>query len=88
MKKNLEVVLYTRPGCHLCEEAKTHLAPILRKAGVVLLEKNIDADPELKRLYDVEVPVLFIAGRRVAKHRVDVKQFERQLQEALELHRS
>ena len=29
----LDVTLYTRPGCHLCEEAKAQIAPLLRRAG-------------------------------------------------------
>ena len=78
----LEATLYTRPGCHLCEEAKSQLAPLLAEFGAHLREVNIDADPELHKLYDLDVPVIFLAGRKVAKHRVDPTQFRRQLLEA------
>jgi hypothetical protein len=47
-----------------------------------LREVDIDADPQLRELYNLDVPVIFLAGRKVAKHRVDLKQFKRQLQEA------
>jgi hypothetical protein len=80
--KPLDVTLYTRPGCHLCEEAKAQIAPLLRGAGARLREVNIDADPALRALYDYDVPVVLLGARKVAKHRVDVGQFRRQLDEA------
>jgi len=77
-----EVTLYSRPGCHLCEEAKTAIAPLLREFRAVLREVNIDDDPLLKERYGWDVPVLFIGSHKAAKHRVDLVQFRRQLQEA------
>jgi len=78
----LEVTLYTRPGCHLCEEAKAQIAPLLERAGARLREVNIDEDAELRERYNVDVPVIFLGARKVAKHRVDLEQFRRQLEEA------
>jgi glutaredoxin len=78
----LEVTLYTRPGCHLCEEAKLLIAPLLAEFGARLREVNIDADPELHERYNLDVPVIFLADRKLAKHRIDLSQFRRQLQEA------
>jgi glutaredoxin len=75
-----EVTLYTRPGCHLCEEAKTAVAPLLREFGAVLLEVNIENDAVLEERYGWDIPVIFIGARKAAKHRVDVEQFRRQLQ--------
>jgi glutaredoxin len=80
--KPLEVTLYTRPGCHLCNEAKSQMAPLLAEFGARLREVNIDADPELRELYNLDVPVIFLADRKIAKHRVDPAQFRRQLAEA------
>lgn len=77
-----DVTLYTRPGCHLCDEAKSAIAPLLSEFGVTLREVDIDADPALKQLYDWEVPVIFIGKKKAAKHRVQLEQFRRQLQEA------
>ena len=76
-----DVTLYTRPGCHLCDEAKSAIAPLLLQFGAVLREVNIDADPLLKKRYDWDIPVLFIGNKKVAKHRVDLGQFRRQLQD-------
>ncbi|HEV8385708.1 MAG TPA: glutaredoxin family protein [Candidatus Acidoferrales bacterium] len=78
----LEVTLYTRKGCHLCEEAKAQMAPLLREFGARLREVDIDADAQLRALYDFEVPVIFLGDRKVAKHRLDVAQFRRQLERA------
>ena len=78
----LDVTLYTRIGCHLCDEAKGQIAPLLRRAGAVLREVNIDLDPLLRERYDVDVPVIFLGARKVAKHRVDMAQFQRQLEAA------
>jgi len=76
----LDVTLYTRPGCHLCDEAKAAIVPLLREFGAVLSEVNVDDDPLLKERYGWDVPVLYIGQRKAAKHRVDLEQFRRQLQ--------
>jgi glutaredoxin len=77
-----EVTLYTRPGCHLCEEAKSAIAPLLRECGAVLREVNIETDAVLEGRYGWDIPVIFIGARKAAKHRVDVEQFRRQLGES------
>ncbi|MGB6544381.1 MAG: glutaredoxin family protein [Candidatus Acidiferrales bacterium] len=78
----LDVTLYTRPGCHLCDEAKGVMAPLLAEFGARLREVNIDDDPTLRARYDYDVPVIFLGARKVAKHRVVAAQFRRQLEEA------
>lgn len=77
-----DVTLYSRPGCHLCEEAKAAIAPLLREFGAVLREVNIDEDAVLKERYGWDIPVVFIGAHKAAKHRVDLAQFRRQLEES------
>ena len=77
-----DVTLYSRPGCHLCEEAKAAIAPLLLEFGAVLREVDIDDDAVLKERYGWDIPVIFIGTHKAAKHRVDVAQFRRQLEEA------
>ena len=77
-----DVTLYTRPGCHLCDEAKVAIAPILHEFGVVLREVNVDEDSVLKERYGWDLPVIFIGRHKAAKHRVDLRQFRRQLRDA------
>jgi len=77
-----DVTIYSRPGCHLCEEAKARMAPLLKEFGARLTEINIDKDAELRARYDYDVPVIFLGARKVAKHRVDLEQLRRQLRDA------
>ena len=58
------------------------MAPILREFGAVLRAVNVDEDAVLKERYGEDVPVIFIGPRKVAKHRVDLAQFRRQMQDA------
>ncbi len=77
------ITLYTRPGCHLCEEAKALIGPLLREFGAALREVNIDEDAVLRQRYGTEIPVIFIGSRKAAKHRVDPAKFRRQLRNAV-----
>ena len=77
-----DVTLYTRPGCHLCDEVKAQIAPLLGKFGARLREVNIDADPMLRERYTNDVPVIFLGSCKVAKHRVNLEQFRRQLEQS------
>jgi glutaredoxin len=65
-----KVTLYTRAGCCLCEDAKRELARARRRRDFDLEEVDIDRDPELRRLYNEEVPVIAIDGRKAFKYRV------------------
>jgi glutaredoxin len=78
-----DVTIYSRPRCHLCEEAKAQIVPLLKEFGARLTEINIDEDPELRARYDYDVPVIFLGARKAAKHRIDIVQFRRQLRDAV-----
>ena len=72
--------MYTRVGCHLCDEAKGTLAPVLEEFGVALKEIDVDTDPALAARYGEQVPVLMLDGRKLAKYRIDVAQVRRALE--------
>src|SRR5258708_38106804 len=80
----LEVTLYSRPGCHLCEAAKAAIHPLLEEFGATLHEINIDGDPVLTERYGWDIPELSVGARKAAKHRINVRQLPRQLTEAKE----
>jgi glutaredoxin len=80
----LDLTLYTREGCHLCEEMKAALAPIAREFGARIAEVDVDQSDELRALYGNDVPVLFQGSRKAAKHRLDERQIRRQLERARE----
>ena len=67
MLNSMELVLYTRQGCHLCDEAKATLA----SQGLRPMEIDIDSDPELRSKYTECVPVVVIDGRERFRGRVD-----------------
>lgn len=60
------VQLVGREGCHLCQEAEETLSDL----GVAFERLDVDADPELERLYDFRVPVLLVDGRLAAEGRL------------------
>ena len=64
--------LYSRPGCHLCDEMKTIVRRVMQTAGapIVLEEVDISTDAGLEARYGVEIPVLLIDGTKVAKYRI------------------
>lgn len=67
MKSTPQVRLYTRRGCHLCEDAKA----LLLRHGLTPHEVDIDADPQLVERYNTCVPVVVIAGKERFRGRVD-----------------
>ncbi len=79
-----EVTIYTRAGCHLCDEAKTAIAPLLREFGATVREIDIEGDATLTQRFGCDIPVIYIGRKKAAKHRVNLQQFRRQLQEARE----
>lgn len=70
-----DVVVYSRQGCHLCDVVKETLAQLQPQAAFQWREVDIDADPELRRKYNDEIPVVFIDGRKAFKYRLDPRQF-------------
>jgi glutaredoxin len=58
-----EVLLYTRAGCHLCDEAKEQIRRAQADTPFAFREMDIDLDPELRRRYNEDVPVVLINGR-------------------------
>jgi glutaredoxin len=73
------VTLYTRAGCHLCDEAKQVIEAARPRADFDYEECDIDASPELLRLYNEEVPVIAIDGRKAFKYRLDMREFLKRL---------
>lgn len=66
-----ELLLYSRPGCHLCEVMRAELAPLLAGREVRLRLVNIDDDPVLKRRYGHDIPVLTDGDTELCRHFLD-----------------
>ena len=57
-----ELLLLTRPGCHLCQAAREVLDRVSADLGVPWQERSIEDDPELQERFAEEIPVLMIDG--------------------------
>jgi glutaredoxin len=77
-----DVTLYTREGCHLCDEAKAVITPLLPEFGAKLREVDIDDDSVLRDRYTDDVPVIFVGSQFFAKYRLDPALLRRKLEQA------
>ncbi len=74
-----KVVLYTKPGCCLCETVKAQLAKVRAHQLFDLREVNILEDRAAFAAFHEEIPVVFIDGRKAFKYRLDEREFLRKL---------
>lgn len=58
------VVLYTKPGCHLCDDARQVIRQVCDEMAARWCEVDISADPALLRQYAEQIPVTFVDGRQ------------------------
>ena len=65
------LVLYTAPGCSLCEPAREVVAAVAAPLGVAVVEVDISADPALERRYRTQIPVVEVDGRRTCTFYVE-----------------
>jgi len=73
------VVLYSKPGCCLCDEVKEQLRKLQRSHPFNWHEINILEDPEVLEKFKDEIPVVFVNGRKAFKYRLDEKKFLKRL---------
>lgn len=62
-----QVTIYTRAGCHLCDDARE----LLERYGLAPELVDIDADPALRERYTACVPVVIIDGKERFRGRVN-----------------
>ena len=74
-----EVIVYSRKGCHLCEIVKESLVKLQKRGGFQWHDIDVDSDPDLRRQYNDQVPVVFINGRKAFKYRMDEQEFLKKL---------
>jgi hypothetical protein len=75
----IALTLYSRPGCHLCDEMKTVVARVARTMPLSLDEIDISTDATLEAAYGLEIPVLLVNGKLAAKYRVGEDELRRVL---------
>jgi glutaredoxin len=74
-----QITIYSRPGCHLCDEMKSLVTRVGRSIPFALQEIDISGDSELERQYGEEIPVLLVDGWKIAKYRITEDQLRRAL---------
>jgi glutaredoxin len=77
----IRLTLYSRPGCHLCDDMKAVVRRASTSVPLELEEIDISGNAELERLYGVEIPVLLVDGKKVAKYRIGEGELLRVLRE-------
>jgi hypothetical protein len=65
------VRLLSKPGCHLCDDARAVVEVVCAELGESFDEVDITSDAELMRTYGEEIPVTFVDGRQHDFWRVD-----------------
>ena len=73
-----KLILYSRPGCHLCEDAAAQLEPLLR--GRATLEVvDVDGSVDLERRYGLRIPVLVEGELELSSYPLDFDRVQRHL---------
>jgi glutaredoxin len=65
------VVLYTRPGCHLCDVAREAVLSLRQRSGFAFDEIDIEGDDELELEYGIRIPVIEVDGEEAFEVTVD-----------------
>lgn len=73
------VTLVSKPGCHLCDDARTVVETVCAETGASWEEKDITRDEELHRRYWEQIPVVLIDGEQHTFWRVDPDRLRREL---------
>jgi glutaredoxin len=76
------VVFYTKPGCHLCAEARIEIARAGLRDLYTFEEINILSDPDLQRRYGHDIPVVVINGAHAFKHRLTAEDFKKRIEQS------
>lgn len=71
--------LLSRPGCHLCDDARVVIAAVCAETGESFAEVDITTDEDLMAAYREQIPVTFVDGRQHDYWRVDATRLRRAL---------
>lgn len=71
LAEGARVLLYGKPGCHLCDDAREVIARVCAEVGTSYEEVDITADPILVRRFGEQIPVTFVDGAQHDFWRVD-----------------
>ena len=70
----MRLTIYSKPGCHLCDEMKAVVKGVIASTPAASLDEvDISADPDLLERYGLDIPVLEIEGKKIAKFRISAE---------------
>jgi glutaredoxin len=75
----MELILYTRRDCELCREMESVIDEVIARFQASLQRVEIDGDPQLEVQFGIEVPVLFVNGRKAFKYRCTARELRKRL---------
>ena len=75
----ISLTIYSRPGCHLCDEMKAVVNRVAESIPLQVEEIDISTSRELEECYGLEIPVLMVEGKKAAKYRVGEEELRRVL---------
>lgn len=73
------VTLISKPGCHLCDDARAVVLAVCAETGARWEEKDINDDEELRAEYSEQIPVVLVDGDQHTFWRVDAERLRREL---------
>lgn len=73
------VLLYGKPGCHLCDDARAVIEAVCGELGVGFAEVDITSSAELLHAYGDQIPVTFVDGKQHDFWRVDAARLRKAL---------
>ena len=76
----MELLLYTRGDCELCSEMERVIAEVAPRFRAELKRVQIDGNAELEAQFGIEVPVLFVNGRKAFKYRCTSRELRKRLE--------
>jgi glutaredoxin len=80
----VRLIIYSKPGCHLCDEMKSLIHRVVGEHSnthdISIDEIDISTDRDLVERYGLEIPVLLIDGKKVAKYRVSEAELTQMLE--------
>lgn len=75
----IELTLYSRADCELCREMEDLIAQEMARFAARLEKVDIGGNPELEGRFGLEVPVLFVNGRKAFKYRCTARELRKRL---------
>jgi glutaredoxin len=75
----ITVDIYSRPGCHLCDDAKEIIERVRRRVPFDLRVTNVETSAELEKQYGELIPVVLINGQKAFEYHVDEADFEKRV---------